>query len=476
MNKKIWIWLSVLVLSVGAVIGLAVSLTRQQDQVEIIEEFSYGDKTVVEGLTVWARMGYGYQDFWEITHTMGEQGETVVRTYTWEERDQIPSITKSEYKEFDVMQSGANSTEHTIEGKFSKVNGLDAMVADVAGRTARGTTHQETLKYSDYMEYYPMYMTLFFGDIYSKEGNEYVKMVYDWHLTPAFAQAFHRFFRIPVIPESQVTISVTKDQDGKVIAEEMERDSITPWSIMASVETETGWYFGFHDGGEGRKIDTSHIPGGEGIYYMPVEEENGYRCVRPERLSTVISLEEIDYVYGLYTDESQETLFVSVWQEDRNLLYIYDLATMEMIQKLDMNEYGALGGIEDVYPFDDFLLIDSNMYWLLERQESGRYELKFRVPQTLTYEQRVLGRPKGVYLEDAVIDYNGEQLLIGGWRFGESSEDSQKKDGFYLSLYDETGLIYYGLYKTSLDTGRSYEDMWYACEPDGYDNFHIAWE
>jgi len=303
-----------------------------------------------------------------------------------------------------------------------------------------------------------------------------VKMGHDWHQTPAFAQAFHRYFRIPVIPESQVTISVTKDQDGKVIAEEMERDSITPWSTMVSVETEVGWYFAFQDGGEGREIDTSHIPGGEGIYYMPVEEENGYRCVRPEKLSTVISLEEIDYVYGLYTDESQETLFVSVWQDDRNLLYIYDLATMEMIQKLDMNEYGALGGIEDVYPFDDFLLINSNMYWLLERQESGRYELKFRVPQTLTHEQRVLGKPKSVYLEDAVIDYNGEQLLIGGWRFGKGSEDAQKKDGFYLSLYDETGLIYYGLYKTSLDTGRSYEDAWYACEPDGYDNFNIAWE
>lgn len=477
MNKKIWIWLSVLALGVGAVMGLVISLTRQQDQVEIIEEFSYGDKTAIEGLTVWARMEYGYQAFWEITHTMGEGGETVVRPYTLVERDQIASVDSREHKTFMFLLAGDTSMEYTEEGMVQWVCGLETMVEDVAGRTATGSTHQETLYYCDYMEYYPMYFPCFSGEIYCKEGTEYVKMMGDWHRTPSFNHTMQQYFQIPVTAEDQVTIYVKKDEEGNVVVEDMDRSVGVCSPLMMYLEADDGWYFGFlRDSGEESMVDTSCIPGGNGIYFLPMEEENGHKCLKPEQLSTIISLEEDVWVTGIYTDESQSTLFVSIWKDGGEWLHIYDRHTLEKRQILDMNDFGALGSTVAIYPHDDFLLIDSNLYWLLERDEAGIYQLKFRVPQEIVHEQMVLGRPKQVLLQDAIMDFNGEQLLIGGWQFRKNSLDGQKQDGFYLSVYDETGLIYYGLYKTSLDTGRSYEDARYACEPDGYDNFSIAWK
>ena len=474
MNKKIWIWLAILVLGIGAVIGLSISLTKQKDQVEIIEEFSYGEKSVLEGLTLWTRMRYGLQKGWEITHAMGENGETVVRPYDWEESDLISSKERVEYQLVTSTYGGVHYTEYTEEGNFQRIFGLEDMVADVASRTTAGNTHQETLAYQDYMDYYPMDMSCFIGDIYSKEGNEYVKMSYDRSKTPAFYEELQRFFQIPVSEESHVTISVTKDQDGKIVAEEMERDDNTPIIWISYLKTDTGWYFGFSE--STKSIDTSHIPGGNGVYFMPLEEENGYPCLRPEKLSIVISLEEGDRVRGLYTDESQETLFVLVWNDGHMWLHIYDRATMTEIQVIDMDDVGGKVASVYVYPHDDFLLVDSNLYWLFERNGAGIYELKFRVAEEIIHDHRLLGKPNGVSLKDAVIRYKGEQLLIAGWRFAETDASAQKKDGFYLSVYDETGLIYYGLYKTSLDTGRSDTDELYACEPDGYYNFDMDWK
>ncbi len=475
MKKQIGIWLGVLVVCVALLGGLGISLRKAQDQVIIIEEFSYGDKTATEGLQIWMRMRYGMQMFWDITHTMGDDGETVVRPYTQEESREMPARIRLEEVQHFSMMAGIDWGEFVTDGFVSRVYGMDEMVADVASRTADGEIHTETLIYSDYMEYYPMLpFTVNFGDTYSKEGDAYVKMDGYEMDTPAFHKAWQQFFQIPVISGDWVTISVTKDPNGDIIEETMKQSEITPGLLGYKIETEKGWFLGLNAHSEG--VDTSQIAGGYGIYFLPVEEENGYRCLKPEKLSMVIPLAEGTWVRGLYTDESQKTLVVYLWENGGYWLKIYDLATMAEIQVLDLVEAGGRTSIPDIYIWDDFLLVDSNLYWLYERKESGLYEPIFRVPQKVSHENRYVGLPTGVRLQDAVIDYNGKQLLIAGWQFQETTEAAQKKDGFYLSLYDETGLVYYGLYKTSLDTGRSYEDIGYSCEPDGYDNFMVEWK
>ena len=130
-------------------------------------------------------------------------------------------------------------------------------------------------------------------------------------------------------------------------------------------------------------------------------------------------MEEDGWLNGLYTDESEESLFVSVYENGSYLVKIYDLSTMEERQVLDLDNMGATGKMS-LYPFDDF-------------------------------------------------------LLIAGWRFRENADPGEGEDGFYISLYDETGLVYYGLYKTSLDTGESRDEAIHSCEPDDYYNFSVEW-
>ena len=73
------------------------------------------------------------------------------------------------------------------------------------------------------------------------------------------------------------------------------------------------------------------------------------------------------------------------------------------------------------------------------------------------------------------FDWNGEVLVMGDSLTGESYFYNQSC-GFYLAAFDKDGLAYYGEYRSSLDTGMSYDDYYFNCMPVDSDDLQINWQ
>lgn len=71
MKKPVISLIVLLVVSVLCVTFIAISVNAQNNNVTITEEVVYGDRTVAQGYTVFARYQYNNQLFWETEYEIG---------------------------------------------------------------------------------------------------------------------------------------------------------------------------------------------------------------------------------------------------------------------------------------------------------------------------------------------------------------------------------------------------------------------
>lgn len=494
MKKSFVLLISLLVLAVGVVCYGQTSLLSERDQIEFTENVIYGDKSIVDGVTVEMENHYEEQLFWNSTYVIGEtpQIHTDYKFYHSKQNENDYSYRGSMYFNADYYNRlewidwNENSEDVPKEG-------MALLMKELAEETQSGEEREKLFFLKDYMDYYAFsvdlssayasaedehrlninlneyelqsYLASGEKNNYPKEAIEQTKEELEW------LNAFHEFFKIPVMDTEAAVLSLRKDETGTVtgwgmatagmgtgtgeaaiptLPEGKEYDSF--YFSTESVVNNKECYFTFYPRTEnGELVDTSLIPGGYGIYYLPfdVQEQEIY----PEKLAMVYALDPTIQVYNLSLDERNGKLLLFTIEEGLVYLSVIDIETMTLVEKFEIGTEESGIGFHKIY--DDYMVVDANAIVVFEIDADGNYKKVLSAPREKLdiYE---VDREGATYMPnwDTEFDWNGETLIFANYIF---NEVYYPEPSFYVAAMDETGLVYLASYQSSLCSTHSYE-------------------
>ena len=162
MRKSLVLLLVLLSLSIGTVCVALGEIGKEKDQVHFTENIIYGDKALVEGVTIEMKNRYDNKLFWNSRYTIGK--------------------TPKEYTEYDFSTLGKDVDIYEVQGSFYMENyasdtistdilekeeenlqGLELAWKELYDMTSPGEEREMLINVKDYVDYYPI-STMSFDD------------------------------------------------------------------------------------------------------------------------------------------------------------------------------------------------------------------------------------------------------------------------------------------------------------------------
>lgn len=499
--KKSFVLLIILVLLVsGTGYYAQTNLLKEKDQVQFTETVIYGDKSVVDGVTVEMHNQYQSQLFWHSTYEIGEEPKvsTDYEFYPWTYSD----YTYHSYGDLVFLVDCSNTDYRGIEDDETTYHGLELAMRELYEQTGPGEMKTTTVFIKDYVDYYTFGLDVelpqnweegfkgYYGYnyIFEDELREDIAKLeaiggYDKDELEKLKQcledvsAFQEFFRIPVLETEAYTLAIAKDQSGVVIGTADSHVSGGSGSgeieipDVPSVEGLDSFDFrihSFYDNGDcyftfdphtynGNLVDVSLIPGGYGLYHFPYDKEGN---IYPEKLEMVYALDTSVSIEGIMEDESGKNILLFTCEAERLYMSVIDRETMTLVEKFDIGaaEYGY-----SCWPYEDYMVVSAEQLMLFTMDEETRFSVEFTVDKDKMESLIETSRTtREVVSYESSFDWNGETLLIGHYIY---NENMGRSPSFCVAAVDETGLLYYGEYHSSLETcdvTRTYN----PCQPD----------
>lgn len=466
------------------------TIGKEIDNVQWQENIIYGDKSIVEGVTIQRNTKYEDYLYWNTTYVIGEDPSIDTDFYFYE-------LGKSEDWEYNY--EGLNflpDSYSLMEGTVWNENGTSAIqwneaFQELVDEAPAGKTTTKQVYLKDYMDYYGFEIYVDIPELeYSRRiyhvGYEYTEE--EIEKLESTEDDFNEFFKIPVLDTDVYQIGVNKNADGEVIGygynshysgmsvDDYSADDYLTYGDsfifdMDSVYTQDRIYFVFSPlTNEGKLVDTSLIPGGYGIYSCKYDAEKD--ILDAQSLKMEYALEPTGYV-SLEMDTNQENLLV--FTEDANQFYltIVDLDTMETKQQI---AYGSVD-VRDVTRWyhveEDYLIAqyDYDEAMIFSKNANGTYTPEYTVPGMVTE----VADETYFLVTDYAFDWDGEKLLVVG-DMTVTVPYYHDSCGVFVAAFDETGLIYYAEYDSSLNTniGTVGLDYW-TCEPCDVNPLSANW-
>ena len=466
--RKSWIIMAVLLaLSVTLIVSAVVVMADQHDTIVVQEQTLRGDPAAAEGLTIVSKVLSGRHLVWETTYQAGSDPRPKT-AFSYHDQAQYPVSEAEGWFTLDIAginygMSGTVDLEAAVNldnyEEHGFHNNMLLPALDVSKEVKANEELTKQVRLSDYYEYFPVDANYsLINPAMRYRGNSL--MLYKF---------FNDYFRIPVPEELLVDVTVSKDEAGQVYNVDMYESSgeisvgTTAWT--SSVVTEEGVFFGLFG-----NADFSEIKGGYGLYWVPVEFKEGDSFATGvswgTSADTVYLREECCNIYpmepsgqegNLYVSEDGSRLFALIWEQDTTRMVVFDAATRQVLQELDlgMKKMPTLWHQENL-----FVLLnreggkDRMQVWLLQ---DGRLEL------WLETEPYPFG-PDASYgwYQEPELCFNGEKLAINRYRNDFDRATSR------LQIYDQTGLLYVGDYYHNGDTLPERLEVWNHRGPDMY--------
>ncbi len=489
MRKALIFLALLLILSVGGTVYLSEAVYATRDDVSVSVHPYYGDISALEGAEVMLHAQYDRRLFWDVSYEFGDETTTASTTeyyYTPTREYETGSgtfggvyLNPDSYYQMNYSEEAAAS-----------LTGWEKMSYEAAKATPNGTEMSHTFRLADYMDYYlwSIGVDLPHPIGYTSPADT------DW-LMPAEQETINtiwKFFKIPVLENEFAEISVGKDDEGRVYS--MGSGSGMNPAPLANVNSED-WYNGYvHNAvtedtcyfiihglsSRGVPIDFSEVPGGYGIYRLPYTEptydESGVMT------HTGIYAEELEMVYPLRQDmeiayfapsSDGSRLILCTIEDGEYIFTAIDAHTMETLQRFTLSTMPTDGWV-GMHVEEDFLVCcinaadGSETLTLLTRDENGDYHAEFTVDAGLEHD------PTSYMESDTVMAYNGEKLLSVSLIFDDNHYGTDTCN-FVARVYDETGLLYCGEYRTSLSNLNDYVDYNYPVYPMHFEPLEISW-
>lgn len=506
MRKSLALFLVLLVCVIGGTCYVSADLLKEKDNVQIAETVILGDKSVVEGVTVERNVKYDTHIRWNTTYVVGEEAKCDT-IYTFDEQGKLYEENIRRYEGIELHTNVIRAFEDASE-KAEDLTGVDRAMKELFDETEPGQENSKIIDLKDYLDFYEYEITIelpgdithhflnreeleeslaYYGNDKNYWGSLYLEeLKEELHILETFTE----FFKIPVIDNHLYEIAVSKDKDGNLYGWSYgtangggssgnvsmgstltDSDSFNMWAISAF--TEDMCYFTFDPYTDnGQLVDTSYIPGGFGIYQLPFDKENG--TIDVDNLRLVYALDPTEDILNLHYDERRNTLLL-LGHKDAETGYqmtVFDADTMEVKQEVFYSDDGYGAGI---YMGDDFIVLETmDDVIVLSVEENGTYQKELECDIKCLKEQTSVE-----YLDFARMDFDwdGGKLIFAGALNDRTSYRYYQSCGFYLAVYDKTGLIYYGEYVSSLDAESNIGnyDYNFVCRPTENDPIKISW-
>ncbi len=527
MKKSFVLFITILLLGATVVYFGQNRLLAEKDNVIITENVLYGDKSVVEGVTLELHNHYEDQIFWDTTYVMGEKLKMETE-YTFHQSKQS-SFPRRWYGNI-YFNDDSHSIGWDAEKNPIAPEGLEVAVQelkDSLGASEKGT---KTVFFKDYMDYYTFSVSIqtphndkesnqkrFHYELterylreelyraeesqdksnyrYSEEALGQARKELGW------IEAFHDFFKIPVLENEAVMISMEKDENGTVIGWGMSSASggMGTGEMDVPEFSQTGEYdnfqfntyyfvgdgdvyltFGTHSYNQ-QVVDTSLIPGGYGIYHFPYDVEKAE--IYPEQLQMVYAIDPNVDVIDLMRDARGENLLLFTMEDIELYMSVIDIQTMTLVDKFNISE-----SREDVWGIDYYVTEEDYVVVLtygdvivFSIDESGNYTKELEVSheplKTFLTEENEYNYDFLQY--STVFDWNGEALLFANNLY---NVNGYLGTNFYVGVMNANGLQYFATYDTSLQSSVSkdengYDTYTYAhVRPVDYDGILVKWK
>ncbi len=477
--KKVIILVAVLfVLSISSLCIIAVTVDSQNDTVTVTENILYGDRSVAEGITVLSEAHYDNHLFWNTKYTIGENAEPQTE-YKFYASEQYITDTANYYM-FQVDTDIRYGCHFDIPAEEQV--GLSRVYKELYDKCENGKKVEDTIYLKDVYEYYPLRLNIILPGV--KWTNNDPENVHDDEPggEKYVINVFRDFFRIPVFEEHKIDISISKMNNGISIgsgtADGSEEYIYYFYSVSAYTD-DTVFFTVKNKTTNGHYADFSLVPGGYGIYsfnykFDPLLSSTG---INADSLANVYPLDQELDVEHLNISEDGKNLIVIGTKNGDTIFKVIDIATMtlkneiviegkvtynvkavkESIAKMVSGDYFVYE-TESVKESDNFMmLIFAEEFAIIRVTENGDYELAFIAKQPNYIDERFQYMD---YYSEMV--YDGEKLIIVNSLY---PDDAYELCGYYMAIYDGTGLIYYATYSSSLDTNYDSRIYGYNCRP-----------
>ena len=473
--QLLWLLLPVLIIA-GTFTAAFGSLLPLRDQVEVTQTVLLGDPSAAEGLLAEYKADYDRHLFWTIAVRPGPEPAS--------ETDYVYTQVKHDENSTDDSTFVFSISEFNAEDTYPEDQIPSDLLPDfqrLETKTPAGKERSMELDMKQYFKFYPV-------DLYMQKGLLQVTAAateadHGQRNTPGtkeyVSSKLNDYFRIPVADGEKMILKVDKTNGSSNVYHRYFGRQFTMSTYAAA--TSDAIYFTFNTfAGEGKIVDTSLIPGGYGIYRLPIGQSTGSGKA-PENisasdllideLSNVLPLNPSVNICDLRLDSREKRLFLYTLEEnDDYWLTVLDLDTMEVLQKLN------LSCESEVYTWpwcqaDDFLVFSTEQTLLLfTAGEDGRFEKEFEIP--LPSEEDAL-----FYLDtEGSFVWDGKRLAFSAACPSDLNGRNWNQLGFRLAVCDASGLLYCGEYMSLLNPTDTPGNISYLCRPTDRYLPKLHWE
>ena len=266
--KKVIAFALVLTLALGGLVFAHAAVTDSQDELLVYPTLQLGDPAALEGRTVSLTISCGDHLRWLTDYPFG--GEAVTEfAYS---RTPIQPPTDFSARSLDVWFSGGMSSS-VSSGEFSpKATDYGSLLQAVAQETPSGGSKTMSLTMSDYVDYYLPDYQLSYKDE-QKQCSEAASLSSflsgDYrHEDMGSYRALLKAFRFPVQPGHIISVTVDKDDAGRVVGIQLYPENGPELHFLSDVNAEGVWFVPVYRDESGTPLPYES-PQGHGIYFIP---------------------------------------------------------------------------------------------------------------------------------------------------------------------------------------------------------------
>lgn len=444
MRKALALFLTLLLCALLCVAVAAQWVAAPTEDLRFTETAHIGDIAATAGLEMALSAQLRQHLRWDSTLRYDGAQPASRTDFTFSQAQLYPDATH--------VPTGITLSDALYLDPYSRRNdAISQAYADLLAETEPGTTGRRMIRLADYYSYYPLAVDIDLPGYtsqyaqYWSDGDEPIDAV-----TTTLLDAI----RIPMLEDQYYILSIDKNVDGSSNSSGGSSAELgDSYSIYAnSVLGDNACYFWFSNRtNQGHLVDTSHISGGYGIYCLRWSGEGDAFTVEP--LSVLYPVDPAAEIVYLGINGRHDRLLLHTVEGGRYLVTVLDTQTGEALQRLDITSYGP-DDWSEVDAGDDYVMIRFNRrgVCVLAAGEDGSYDIRIQVdfqPQELDADCQIWN---SYWSRQTAFD--GQRLAVAG--ILEPDDDRQPVCGFYLAVYDASGLRYYGEYTSSLDDANQY--------------------
>lgn len=317
MKKSFCVAAVLLVLGAAFFVTAVHSVNGQSKNVVITENTLYGDPETAAGLKF--RVTSQWQDYlvWDTVYNVGSgKTESDFSFYPYEKNWQEPVSANVELwmpLHWGMARTSGPSSRFDPEGSF-----LPEVIKAVMERTASGESRTETVRLSDYYEYFPLRFSVYRSDL-------------DIHYYDDDIKFYADFFHVPVPDWLTLEIVLEKDGTGDVITLECNSEHSVDF-FGASAFGQEGCYFAYYledESGNGA-VETG---ADYGIYYIPYLMEEYRNSIDPEQTRMLCGLTSGLTPVDMDLNEDLGELYLVTMEEQDYYLNVYQIEREKLMQK-----------------------------------------------------------------------------------------------------------------------------------------------